>query len=92
MTITVDYSEKCFETMARTLNPDNLGYHEDSGWTIEGHVWEDYYEWINEFVATHPVYGKIEGDFEKEVTAESEEALNHFLSFHNYEEWDYWDI
>jgi hypothetical protein len=43
-------------------------------------------------VATHPVYGKIEGDFEIEVTAESQEALDHFLDNHPFEEWDYWDI
>ena len=78
--------------MARTLDPGDLGFHEKSGWTIEGEVHEDYYEWVNEFVATHPFYGKIEGDFESEVTAESQGALDHFLQHHHYSEWDYYDI
>ena len=90
--ITVDYSHKTFDSMARTLSPGNLGYHEDSWWTIEGEIHEDYYEWVNDFVATHPIYGKIEGNFETEVTAKSQEALDHFLEHHHYEEWDYYDI
>lgn len=92
MTISVDYSKKTFNSQARTLQPEDLGFHEDSGWTVEGDVHEDWYEWVNEFVATHPVYGKIEGDFETEVTAESQEALDHFLANHPFMEWDYWDI
>lgn len=91
MTIIVEY-QKDFDHQARTLDPDDLGYHEKSGWTIEGHVWVDYYGWINDFVATHPVYGRIEGDFEVSVTAESQEALDHFLEHHPYLEWDYYDI
>lgn len=92
MTITVDYSDRDFKSMARTLHPGNLGYHEDSGWTIDGRVWEDYYEWISAFEATHPVYGKIKGDFEIEVTAESQESLDHFLKHHPFDVWDYMDI
>ena len=90
--IKVDYSHREFNTMARTLSPGDLGYNEDSGWTIEGEVVEDYYEWVNEFTATHPVYGKIEGNFEIEVEAESQEALDHFLEYHEPQVWDYWDI
>lgn len=90
--IKVDYSHRDFSSMARTLRPDDLGYHEDSWWTIEGLVLEDYYEWVSDFVATHPIYGKIEGNFESEVTAESQKALDHFLEHHHYSEWDYYDI
>lgn len=89
--ITVDYSHKMFSSMARTLEPSDLGSH-DSGWTVEGLVLEDYYEWVSVFKATHAVYGIIEGDFEDEVVAESQEALDHFLKHHPYNEWDYWDI
>ena len=92
---TVDFSKNGVEWahhMARTLRPEYLGYNEESGWTVEGEVKEDWYEWVNEFTATHPVYGRIEGDFEATVVAESREALDHFIVHHPYEEWDYWDI
>lgn len=90
--ITKDYSHRDFNHQARTLTPGDLGFHEKSGWTVTGDICEDYYEWVNDFEATHPVYGKIEGDFETEVTAESQKALDHFLEHHPYDEWDYWDI
>lgn len=90
--ITKDYSHETFKSMARTLHPEDLGFHDTSGWTVEGDICEDYYEWVNDFVATHHVYGKIEGNFETEVTAESQEALDHFLNNHSFVEWDYWDI
>ncbi len=92
MKIVVDCSHSDFATQARTLNPGDLGYHEESGWTVEGKVMEDYYEWINDFVATHPTYGRIEGNFQVKVSADSLEALNHFLEHHPYLEWDYYDI
>ena len=64
----------------------------ESGWTITGEIVTDYCSWINDFTATHPKYGEIEGDFETTVTAESEEALNHFITHHPHEAWDYHDI
>jgi hypothetical protein len=90
--ITVDYSNRDFNSMARTLYPEDLGFHENSGWTVEGEVHEDYYEWVNDFVATHPVFGRIEGNFETEVTAECQLSLDHFIKHHHYSEWDYYDI
>ena len=75
-----------------------------SGWTITGEIMNDYYSWINEFTATHPLYGKIKGNFETTVTADSEEALNHFVLTNTRpasgkalvgrfpEAWDYHDI
>ena len=90
--ITVDYSTMMFDSQARTLQPEDLGSHIKSGWTIEGHIWEDWYEWVNEFKATHIIYGTIEGDFEKSVTCENQEALDHFLKYHPFYEWDYYDI
>lgn len=76
---------------ALTLNPNFIGKNK-SGWTISGDIKEDYYTWVNEFVAEHPVYGKIRGDFEKTVYAESEEAFNHFYENHKPSDWDYQDI
>jgi hypothetical protein len=63
-----------------------------SGWTIEGEVHEDYYTWVNEFSATHPEYGRVWGDFENEVNADSEEAFQHFIEHHPPSAWDYMDI
>ena len=63
-----------------------------SGWTITGVIQEDYYVWINNFSATHPKYGKVEGNFEDTVTAETEEAFRHFWENHEPEAWDYYDI
>jgi len=54
----------------------------DDGWTITGVVYGDYFIWVNEFTATHPKYGKVWGDFEKEVYADSEEGYQHFYKHH----------
>ena len=72
---------------ARTLPPTCIGKN-DSGWTITGVVKEDYYEWVNEFEATHKIHGTVKGDFEGLVEYTSEKALNHFLKNHPFEEWD----
>lgn len=72
-----------------------IGYSEkthESGWTICGEVVEDYFHWVNEFSATHKKYGKVYGDFEKSVFADSEEGFQHFWENHQPEEWDYMDI
>lgn len=76
---------------AHTLQPEDVGTHE-SGWTIIGEIHEDYYKWVNYFEAAHPEYGKVWGNFEGEVFADSEAAYNHFVEHHPPEEWDYWDI
>lgn len=76
---------------ALTLKPSDLVTHPD-GWTITGEVHEDYYEWVNEFEATHPVYGRVWGDFEAQVFADSQEAFDHFYISHQPEAWDYGDI
>ena len=91
MTITVDYSTKTFKHMARTLRPKDLGHHGD-GWTVTGEICEDYYNWVNYFTAIHDKYGKIEGNFEDSISAESVESLAHFLVHHPFDEWDYYDI
>jgi len=76
---------------AHTLDPDDIGEHE-SGWVIKGEVHCDYYSWVNEFIAEHPEYGKVWGDFEQTVYADSEEGYNHFFLNHPPSEWDYGDI
>jgi len=77
--------------MALTLCPSVLGENA-SGWTIQGDIHEDYYEWVNEFEAFHPFFGKVWGNFEDEVYADSEEAFEDFYKNHPPNEWDYWDI
>jgi len=88
---------------ALTLRPSDVGVtgddlglhtytHERSGWTITGKVVEDHYTWINEFKATHPLYGSVKGNFERKVVATSEARFNHFYKNHPPESWDYEDI
>lgn len=64
----------------------------ESGWTITGEIHEDYYVWVNAFEATHPAFGKVWGDFESEVHADSEEGFSDFWKHHEPEAWDYQDI
>ena len=76
---------------ALTLPPEAIGTHE-SGWTIEGEIHKDYYEWVNNFKATHPIYGIVQGDFEEFIETSSDEAFEHFYKNHPPESWDYGDI
>ena len=59
-----------FDHQAITLRPEEVlenhkqetGTYErthSDGWTIKGEIREDYYYWINEFEASHPVYGRV---------------------------------
>lgn len=75
---------------ARTLN--SIG-KQPSGWNIFGEVHEDYFKWVNDFVASHE-NGKwwIKGNFENTVEASSKKAYIDFVKNHPYEEWDYYDI
>lgn len=75
---------------ASTLQPSDIGVHPD-GWTIEGEVHEDYYEWVNDFSATKGDW-KVWGNFEKTVYASSQEAYDDFVTNHSPIDWDYWDI
>ena len=84
---------RCYSSthIAHTLDPEDIGVHE-SGWTIEGRVYADYYKWVNEFRATHPELGFVRGDFEHIVYASSKAAYDHFFEHHPPTEWDSWDI
>ena len=64
----------------------------ESGWCITGLVHEDRFFWVERFEANHPHYGRVWGDFEKFVYADSEEGYQHFYTNHPPEAWDYWDI
>ena len=93
-----------FPSQARTLDPcevfgpkhgyevGEFSYTHESAWTIKGVICEDYYYWVNYFEASHPTFGKVWGNFEDEVFADSEEAFAHFIEHHAPNEWDYWDI
>lgn len=72
----------------------NLTYSRthSSGWTISGKLRTDWFVWVNEFEATHLQYGRVWGDFEVEVEAESEEGFAHFYKNHPPNAWDYGDI
>lgn len=76
---------------AKTLKPEYIGEHD--GWVITGEIHEDYYEWVNDFVA-HKIGTDefVKGNFETEVTASSKEAYDEFVSKFPPEDWDYWDI
>jgi hypothetical protein len=87
---------------ALTLNPSEVTdgneqnsfrtkKHED-GWTISGEIHEDYYVWVNDFEAVHEKFGRVWGNFETEVYADSEEGYNDFYSKHTPNAWDYYDI
>jgi hypothetical protein len=65
--------------------------HED-GWTITGEVHEDFYTWVNDFKASHPTLGTVEGNFEDEVVASSQKAFKDFYQKHTPNDWDYGDI
>lgn len=76
---------------ALTLSTCYFGKNK-SGWEIKGEIHQDYYEWINDFTATHPKYGKVWGNFESEVKATSKAAFDHFYKHHAPTAWDYGDI
>lgn len=59
-----------------------------SGWTISGVLHEDWFTWVTDFKATHPLYGKIVGNFMTKVKVPSEEAFRHFMKHHAPNDWD----
>lgn len=92
-----------YSAFALTLDPEEVlenhkhetgtytRVHSD-GWTITGKISEDYYYWVNDFEATHPVFGKVWGNFEEEVFADTEEGFQDFMNKHEPHAWDYYDI
>ena len=80
-----------FNNGALTLDPEFIGVNK-SKWAITGKIRDDYYQWVNYFYAVHPKLGRVWGDFEREVYADSEEGLAHFLKNHPPKNWCYDDI
>ncbi len=87
---------------ALTLKPEYVrekeeiggGYHvttHSNGWTILGYVQEDCYQWVNKFEAEHFKFGRVWGDFEDVVSADSEEGYQDFYRNFPPESWDYAD-
>ena len=70
---------------------ENVKTHEN-GWTISGDICEDYYSWVNKFEAVHPELGKVWGDFEDEVYADSKVGYQDFYENFPPKAWDYQDI
>jgi hypothetical protein len=52
----------------------------------------DYYVWIENFIAVHPIYGTIIADLRNEIIADSKEAYDNFIINHPMKEFDLWDI
>lgn len=54
----------------------------DSGWTITAKLNEDYFFWVGGFVAWHPVFGQVAGNFETRVFADSQAGFEDFVRNH----------
>ena len=89
--LTLNPSEVTDEENVANTGIEYSKTHKD-GWIIKGEVHEDYYDWVNEFEANHPIYGKVWGDFEDVVYADTEEGFKDFFEKHKPEAWDYGDI
>lgn len=82
----------CVETGLVFDRDTVYSYIHDSGWTISGKLRADWFIWVNDFEASHPKYGRVWGNFEKEVHADSEDGFNDFWTHHQPKAWDYGDI
>jgi hypothetical protein len=91
------------EGMRTTLNPEEVvsDHQYETGlychrhpdkWMIKGIIYEDAYYWVEDFVAYHPKYKFVFGNFEEDVYASSEEAYKDFISKHTPHTWDGGDI
>lgn len=62
----------------------------DDDWVIEGFIEGDSEKfWVNGFMAEHPKFLRVYGDFEFEVFSDSEDGLADFMKNHSPEDWDY---
>lgn len=52
-----------------------------SGWTITGDIVRGV-NWVKDFEADHPVYGTVWGSFSREIFADSDAGLTHFIAHH----------
>lgn len=81
--------------------PDNEAHVEEgktyskthaSGWTIAAKIKVDWYTWVDEFKAFHPVWGAVWGSFQEEVFADCVEGYENFIQSHKPYSWDSKDI
>jgi hypothetical protein len=88
-----DLADSC-GSCAFTLSPDYLKADPEdvNGWLLLGDVKEDYFEWINEFEAFNPKFGRVWGNFELTVYADSEEGYQDFVKYFPPNSWGYGDI
>jgi len=80
------------DVKGRIFTPKKYTRTHPDGWTISGVVYSDWRDWVNEFEASHPVYGRVWGNFQNEVYADSEEGFAHFYENHKPDAWDYSEI
>lgn len=94
--IVKDYSDLGNFSARTLLFNDN----EDAGptiikrgpWTLMTNVMYDWYVWANTFSAMDEDGDIVAGNFEETVIATSQAALDDFLKYFPYTEWDYADI
>ena len=89
--LTLDAHEVTADVDMISIGEKQTRTHPD-GWTISGVVSEAFYCWVSEFEATHPIYGRVAGNFEEEVYADSEEGFDNFMEHHAPKAWDYENI
>lgn len=81
---------------ALTLPASYIGKHND-GWEIIGDICEDYFDWVNDFVAYKHEQGVsqnswVAGNFESGIFASSQEAYEEFIEKYPPEAWNYNDL
>lgn len=64
----------------------------ESGWKVSGEIHHDWYDWLEDFEAEHPKYGRVWGNFRNNVYATSFKAYKKFMKKHPLQQEDYWDI
>lgn len=63
-----------------------------SGWTIRAKIHNDWYSWIQNFEAQHPIFGDLKGDFNDKVECTDKNAFFHFIKYHTPIIFDMYDI
>ena len=77
--------------LAKTLEPEYIGEH--NGWVVAGEVHENYYRWVNDFIAIKIGTNMwVKGNFETIVEASNKEAYDEFVKLFPPVDWDYWSI
>lgn len=90
----INYMPVCASSHdAITIDDDFLGYNDNGQFTLYAEVHEDYYTWINFFVAVFDDgINWVVGDYESVVYASNEETVKVFEKNIIIDEWDYFDI